>query len=96
MGSVVEQCLRLLPPQPSGSGSGPSGSSTTTNKPIVSDSDTIRNDCDPTKKVGEEFEYDTVIEELEYDDTTTFVKESEIDVYLLEANVKNESDFDIL
>lgn len=46
--------------------------------------------------MGEDFEYDIVIEEFKCDDTTTFVKESDIGVYLLEVNVKNESDFDIL
>ncbi|KAA0063046.1 transposase [Cucumis melo var. makuwa] len=41
--------------------------------------------------VGEDFVYDTIVEEFEDDATTPFEQESsEIDIYLLEANVRTE------
>lgn len=94
MGSVVEQCLRHIFHEYSIPRSGSSNSST--NTPIVLVEDVISNDCNPTKKVGENFNYDTMIGDFECDETTTFDKESEIDVYLLKSDVKNEHDFDIL
>uniref|UniRef100_A0A9I9E5P5 HAT C-terminal dimerisation domain-containing protein n=1 Tax=Cucumis melo TaxID=3656 RepID=A0A9I9E5P5_CUCME len=43
------------------------------------------------------FVYDTIVEEFEGDATTPFEQgSSEIDIYLLEANVRTEGDFDIL
>uniref|UniRef100_A0A9I9EHJ1 HAT C-terminal dimerisation domain-containing protein n=1 Tax=Cucumis melo TaxID=3656 RepID=A0A9I9EHJ1_CUCME len=47
--------------------------------------------------MGEDFVYDTIVEEFEDDSTTPFEQgSSEIDIYLLEANVRTEGDFDIL
>uniref|UniRef100_A0A9I9E5Q8 Uncharacterized protein n=1 Tax=Cucumis melo TaxID=3656 RepID=A0A9I9E5Q8_CUCME len=44
-----------------------------------------------------DFVYDTIVEEFEDDVTTPFEEgSSEIDIYLLEANVRTEGDFDIL
>ncbi|KAL0547021.1 hypothetical protein IC582_016942 [Cucumis melo] len=46
---------------------------------------------------GCNFVYDTIVEEFEDDSTTPFEQgSSEIDIYLLEANVRTECDFDIL
>ncbi|TYK12117.1 zinc finger BED domain-containing protein RICESLEEPER 3-like [Cucumis melo var. makuwa] len=43
------------------------------------------------------FVYDTIVEEFKDDSTTPFKQgSSEIDIYLLEANVRTEGDFDIL
>ncbi|XP_038885835.1 zinc finger BED domain-containing protein RICESLEEPER 2-like [Benincasa hispida] len=93
MENVVEQCCRRLFHEYSNQSG--SGSTTTINTPIVSASETII-DCDPTEKVGEDFVYDTIGIDFEGDETTPFKQGSEIDIYLLEANVKNEGDFNIL
>ena len=54
-------------------------------------------DFDSNENVGEDFVYDTIVEEFEDDSTTPFEQgSSEIDIYLLEANVRTEGDFDIL
>ncbi|KAA0038068.1 transposase [Cucumis melo var. makuwa] len=54
-------------------------------------------DFDSNENVGEDFVYDTIVEEFEVDATTPFEQgSSEIDIYLLEANVRTEGDFDIL
>uniref|UniRef100_A0A9I9EIZ9 HAT C-terminal dimerisation domain-containing protein n=1 Tax=Cucumis melo TaxID=3656 RepID=A0A9I9EIZ9_CUCME len=54
-------------------------------------------DFDSNENVGEDFVYDTIVEEFEDDSTTYFEQgSSEIDIYLLEANVRTEGDFDIL
>ncbi|KAA0055675.1 transposase [Cucumis melo var. makuwa] len=54
-------------------------------------------DFDSNENVGEDFAYDTIVEEFEDDATTPFEQgSSEIDIYLLEANVRTEGDFDIL
>ncbi|TYK19372.1 transposase [Cucumis melo var. makuwa] len=47
--------------------------------------------------MGKDFVYDTIVEEFDDDATTPFEQgSSEIDIYLLEANVRTEGDFDIL
>ncbi|KAA0032874.1 transposase [Cucumis melo var. makuwa] len=54
-------------------------------------------DFDSNENVGEDFVYDRIVEEFEDDATTPFKQgSSEIDIYLLEANVRTEGDFDIL
>ncbi|KAA0046010.1 transposase [Cucumis melo var. makuwa] len=54
-------------------------------------------DFDSNEDVGEDFFYDTIVEEFEDDATTPFEQgSSEIDIYLLEANVRTKGDFDIL
>ncbi|KAA0041191.1 transposase [Cucumis melo var. makuwa] len=51
---------------------------------------------DPRAKC-EDLVYDTIVEEFEDDATTPFEQgSSKIDIYLLEANVRTEGDFDIL
>ncbi|KAA0063701.1 transposase [Cucumis melo var. makuwa] len=53
--------------------------------------------CDPNDPLAKYFVYDTIVEEFEGDATTPFEQgSSEIDIYLLEANVRTEGDFDIL
>ncbi|KAA0067726.1 transposase [Cucumis melo var. makuwa] len=49
-------------------------------------------DFDSNENVGEDFVYDTIVEEFEDDSTTPFEQgSSEIDIYLLEANVRTEA-----
>ncbi|TYK13579.1 transposase [Cucumis melo var. makuwa] len=48
-------------------------------------------DFDSNEDAGEDFFYDTIVEEFEDDATTPFEQgSSEIDIYLLEANVRTE------
>ena len=98
MENVVEQCCRRLIHEYSctQSGSGPRCSSTTSTQTVSSLDENI--DFDPNEKMGEDFVYDTIVEEIEGDVTTIPFEQgsSEIDNYLLEANVRNEGDFDIL
>ncbi|KAA0048411.1 transposase [Cucumis melo var. makuwa] len=54
-------------------------------------------DFDSNENVGEDFVYDTIVEEFKDDATTPFKQgSSEIDIYFLEANVRTEGDVDIL
>ncbi|TYK30514.1 zinc finger BED domain-containing protein RICESLEEPER 3-like [Cucumis melo var. makuwa] len=79
----------------SGSRQGCSSISTTSTQ-TVSGLD-VNIDFDSNENVGEDFVYDTIVEEFEDDSTTPFEQgSSEIDIYLLEANVRTEGDFDIL
>lgn len=79
------------------SGNGPecSGSSSTTTQ-TVSVLDAII-DFDLNEKVGEDFVYDMIVEEFEGDVTIAPFEygSSDIDIYLLETNVRNDGDFDI-
>ncbi|TYK11249.1 transposase [Cucumis melo var. makuwa] len=99
MGNVVEQCCRHLFHEysitQSGSRQGCSSTSTTCTQTVSCLDANI--DFDSNKNVGEDFVYDTIVEEFEDDATTPFEQgSSEIDIYLLEANVRIEGDFDIL
>ncbi|KAA0060634.1 zinc finger BED domain-containing protein RICESLEEPER 3-like [Cucumis melo var. makuwa] len=79
----------------SGSRQGCSNTSTTSTQ-TVSGLD-VNIDFDSNENVGEDFVYDTIVEEFEDDSTTPFEQgSSEVDIYLLEANVRTEGDFDIL
>ncbi|KAL0541869.1 hypothetical protein IC582_021947 [Cucumis melo] len=97
--NVVEQCCKRLfheySTTRSGSRQGCSSISTTSTQ-TVSGLD-VNIDFDSNENVGEDFVYDTIVEEFEDDSTTPFEQgSSEIDIYLLEANVRTEGDFDIL
>uniref|UniRef100_A0A9I9E9Q8 Zinc finger BED domain-containing protein RICESLEEPER 2-like n=1 Tax=Cucumis melo TaxID=3656 RepID=A0A9I9E9Q8_CUCME len=82
MENVVEQCCRRLFHEYSTTRSGSLHANI---------------DFDSNENVGEDFVYDTIVEEFEVDATTPFEQgSSEIDIYLLEANVRTEGDFDIL
>ncbi|KAL0537694.1 hypothetical protein IC582_026679 [Cucumis melo] len=99
MGNVVEQCCRRLfheySTTRSGSRQGCSSTSTTSTQTVSGLDANI--DFDSNENVGEDFVYDTIVEEFENDSTTPFEQgSSEIDIYLLEANVRTEGDFDIL
>ncbi|KAL0539982.1 hypothetical protein IC582_024204 [Cucumis melo] len=99
MGNVVEQCCRRLfheySTTRSGSRQGCSSTSTTSTQTVSGLDANI--DFDSNENVGEHFVYDTIVEEFEDDSTTPFEQgSSEIDIYLLEANVRTEGDFDIL
>ncbi|KAL0552059.1 hypothetical protein IC582_011152 [Cucumis melo] len=99
MGNVVEQCCRRLfheySTTRSGSRQGCSSTSTTSTQTVSGFDANI--DFDSNENVGEDFVYDTIVEEFEDDSTTPFEQgSSEIDIYLLEANVRTEGDFDIL
>ncbi|KAL4010314.1 hypothetical protein IC575_030165 [Cucumis melo] len=99
MGNVVEQCCRHLSHEysttRSGSRQGCSSTSTTSTQTVSGLDANI--DFDSNENVGEDFVYDTIVEEFEDDSTTPFEQgSSEIDIYLLEANVRTEGDFDIL
>uniref|UniRef100_A0A9I9E9R6 HAT C-terminal dimerisation domain-containing protein n=2 Tax=Cucumis melo TaxID=3656 RepID=A0A9I9E9R6_CUCME len=99
MGNVVEQCCRRLfheySTTRSGSRQGCSSTSTTSTQ-TVSGLD-VNIDFDSNENAGEDFVYDTIVEEFEDDSTTPFEQgSSEIDIYLLEANVRTKGDFDIL
>ncbi|KAA0057608.1 transposase [Cucumis melo var. makuwa] len=99
MGNVVEQCCRRLfheySTTRSGSRQGCSSTSTTSTQTVSGLDANI--DFDSNENVGEDFVYDTIVEEFEDDSTTPFEQgSSEIDIYLLEANVRTEGDFDIL
>ncbi|KAA0047654.1 zinc finger BED domain-containing protein RICESLEEPER 3-like [Cucumis melo var. makuwa] len=99
MGNVVEQCCRRLfheySTTRSGSRQGCSSTSTTSTQTVSGFDANI--DFDSNENVGEDFVYDTIVEEFEDDSTTPFKQgSSEIDIYLLEANVRTECDFDIL
>ncbi|KAA0035954.1 thiamine biosynthetic bifunctional enzyme TH1 [Cucumis melo var. makuwa] len=99
MGNVVEQCCRRLfheySTTRSGSRQGCSNTSTTSTQTVSGLDANI--DFDSNENVGEDFVYDTIVEEFEDDSTTYFEQgSSEIDIYLLEANVRTEGDFDIL
>uniref|UniRef100_A0A9I9ED14 BED-type domain-containing protein n=1 Tax=Cucumis melo TaxID=3656 RepID=A0A9I9ED14_CUCME len=99
MGNVVEQCYRRLfheySTTQSGSRQGCSSTSTTSTQTVSGLDANI--DFDSNENVGEDFVYDTIVEEFEDDSTTPFEQgSSEIDIYLLEANVRTEGDFDIL
>ncbi|KAA0047364.1 transposase [Cucumis melo var. makuwa] len=97
MGNVVEQCCRCLFHEysitQSGSRQGCSSTSTTSTQTVSG----LDADFDSNEHVGEDFAYDTIVEEFEDDATTPFEQgSSEIDIYLLEANVRTKGDFDIL
>ncbi|KAA0025331.1 transposase [Cucumis melo var. makuwa] len=99
MGNVVEQCCRRLFHEysitQSGSRQGCSSTSTTSTKTVSCLDANI--DFDSNENAGKDFVYDTIVEEFEDDATTPFEQGSlEIDIYLLEANVRTEGDFDIL
>ncbi|KAL0554309.1 hypothetical protein IC582_008227 [Cucumis melo] len=99
MGNVVEQCCRRLfheySTTRSGSRQGCSSTSTTSTQTISGLDANI--DFDSNENVGEDFVYDTIVEEFEDDSTTPFEQGSlEIDIYLLDANVRTKGDFDIL
>ncbi|KAA0056625.1 zinc finger BED domain-containing protein RICESLEEPER 2-like [Cucumis melo var. makuwa] len=79
----------------SGSRQGCSSTSTTSTQTVSGLDANI--DFDSNENVGEDFVYDTIVEEFEDDSTTPFEQgSSKIDIYLLEANVRTEGDFDIL
>ncbi|KAA0047428.1 zinc finger BED domain-containing protein RICESLEEPER 3-like [Cucumis melo var. makuwa] len=79
----------------SGSRQGCSSTSTTSTQTVSGLDANI--DFDSNENVGEDFVYDTIVEEFEDDVTTPFEEgSSKIDIYLLEANVRTECDFDIL
>ncbi|KAA0051985.1 zinc finger BED domain-containing protein RICESLEEPER 2-like [Cucumis melo var. makuwa] len=93
MGNVVEQyCRRLFHEYSttrSGSRQGCSSISTTSTQTVSSLDANI--DFDSNENVGEDFVYDTIVKEFEGDATTPFEQgSSEIDIYLLEANVMTE------
>ncbi|KAL0533128.1 hypothetical protein IC582_030343 [Cucumis melo] len=99
MGNVVEQCCRRLFHEysitQSRSRQGCSSTSTTSTKTVSCLDANI--DFDSNENAGKDFVYDTIVEEFEDDATTPFEQGSlEIDIYLLEANVRTEGDFDIL
>ncbi|TYK00799.1 transposase [Cucumis melo var. makuwa] len=99
MGNVVEQCCRRLfheySTTRSGSRQGCSSTSTTSTQTVSGLDANI--DFDLNENVGEDFVYDTIVKKSEDDSTTPFEQgSSEIDIYLLEANVRTEGDFDIL
>ncbi|KAL4021139.1 hypothetical protein IC575_019930 [Cucumis melo] len=99
MENVVEQCCRRLfhvySITQSGSKQGCSSTSTTSTQIILGLDANI--DFDSNENVGEDLVYDTIVEEFEDDATTPFEQgSSKIDIYLLEANVRTEGDFDIL
>ncbi|KAL0546139.1 hypothetical protein IC582_016045 [Cucumis melo] len=99
MGNVVEQCCRRLfheySTTRSGSRQGCSSTSTTSTQTVSGLDANI--DFDSNENVGEDFVYDMIVEEFEDDSTTPFEQgSSEIDIYLLEANVRTKGDFDIL
>ncbi|KAA0047835.1 transposase [Cucumis melo var. makuwa] len=101
MRNVVEQCCKRLFHEYSITRSGirsrqGCSSTSTTSTQTVSGLD-ANIDFDSNENVGEDFVYDTIVEEFEQDATTLFKQgSSEIDIYLLEANVRTEGDFDIL
>uniref|UniRef100_A0A9I9EAA5 HAT C-terminal dimerisation domain-containing protein n=1 Tax=Cucumis melo TaxID=3656 RepID=A0A9I9EAA5_CUCME len=79
----------------SGSRQGCSSTSTTSTQTVSGLDANI--DFDSNENVGEDFVYDMIVEEFEDDSTTPFEQGSlEIDIYLLEANVRTKGDFDIL
>ncbi|KAL0539653.1 hypothetical protein IC582_023869 [Cucumis melo] len=99
MGNVVEQCCRRLFHEysitRSGTGSRQGCSSTSTTSTQTFSGLNANNDFDSNENVGEDFVYNTIVEEFEEDATTPFEQgSSKIDIYLLEANVR--TDFDIL
>ncbi|TYK28262.1 transposase [Cucumis melo var. makuwa] len=99
MGNVVEQCCRRLfheySTTRSGSRQGCSSTSTTSTQTVSGLNANIA--FDSNENVGEDFVYDTIVEKFEDDPTTPFEQgSSEIDIYLLKANVRTEGDFDIL
>ncbi|XP_050937752.1 zinc finger BED domain-containing protein RICESLEEPER 2-like [Cucumis melo] len=74
----------------SSSGSRQGCSTSTTGTQTVSALD-ANIDFDSNENVGEDFVYDTIVEEFEDDATTPFEQgSSKIDIYLLEANVRTE------
>ncbi|KAA0042176.1 zinc finger BED domain-containing protein RICESLEEPER 2-like [Cucumis melo var. makuwa] len=93
MGNVEEQCCRRLfheySTTRSGSRQGCSSTSTTSTQTVSCLDANI--DFDSNENVSEDFVYDTIVEEFEDDVTTPFEEgSSEIDIYLLEANVRTE------